>query len=61
MKHYDTALKMYADSGLRTAQDWAQLGRDLKTESRPCAHAQHRGVAVPLYSRDQTRAIRRNQ
>ena len=45
MKYYDQALKTYADSGLRTAQDWASIGRDVKPESKPRIDTVHRGVA----------------
>jgi len=61
MQHYDSELKTYADSGLRSAHDWASLGRDVKPESKPRMDTMHRGVAVPLYSRDQTRALRRER
>ena len=27
MKHQDKELKMYAENGLRSAEDWASLGR----------------------------------
>jgi hypothetical protein len=58
MQHYDSELKTYADSGLRSAHDWASLGRDVKPDSKPRMETMHRGVVVPLYSRDQTRALR---
>ena len=61
MQHYDSELKTYADSGLRSAHDWASLGRDVKPESKPRMETMHRGVVVPLYSRDQTRALRRDR
>jgi hypothetical protein len=59
MKHYDELLKTYADSGLRTAQDWATVGRDVKPDSKPRTVTTHRGVLLPLYSRDQTQMLRR--
>jgi hypothetical protein len=61
MQHYDSELKTYADSGLRSAPDWASLGREVKAESKPRMDTMHRGVVVPLYSRDQTRGLRRER
>ena len=61
MKYYDQALKTYADNGLRTAQDWASLGRDVKAGCKPRADTMHRGVLLPLYDRDQTQALRREK
>jgi hypothetical protein len=54
MYQYDSVLKMYADSGLRTIEDWTALGRDLETGAKPRVDTPHRGERVPLYSRDQT-------
>jgi hypothetical protein len=54
MNQYDGVLKMYAESGLRTAEDWTGLGRDIEIGAKPRLDASHRGEVVPLYSRDQT-------
>jgi len=58
MDHYDNLLKMYADTGLRTAEDWLGIGREVKTEISPPPlprrQATYRGATVDLYSRDQT-------
>ena len=54
MNQYDGVLRMYADSGLRTIEDWTSLGRDIESGAKPRVDAPHRGELVPLYSRDQT-------
>ena len=61
MKYYDQMLKTYADSGLRTAADWATLGRKLKAESTPKTETIHRGAVLPLYTREQTVVARRER
>jgi hypothetical protein len=54
MNQYDSLLKMYAHSGLRTVEDWTARGRDIATGATPRMDADHRGTVLPLYSRDQT-------
>jgi hypothetical protein len=54
MNQYDSILKAYSDSGLRTIEDWSIRGRDILMGSAPRAKASHRGVELALYSRDQT-------
>ncbi len=54
MNQYDSVLKMYSDSGLRTVEDWTIRGRDIEAGATPRADATLRGVVMPLYSRDQT-------
>ena len=58
MDHYDNLLKMYADTGLRTAEDWLGVGREVKSDieprPRPRRQATIGGSKVELYSRDQT-------
>jgi len=54
MNQYDTVLKMYADSGLRTIQDWAGLGRAVADGAKPRLDTPHRGGVLSLYSRGQT-------
>lgn len=61
MTYYDQALKAYADSGLRTAEDWATRGRDVKAECKPRADTLHRGILLSLYDRDQTQIVRRRE
>jgi hypothetical protein len=59
MNYYDNLLKMYADTGLRTAEDWLGVGREIKTEIKPRRQATYQGSRVELYSRDQTQPHRR--
>jgi len=54
MFHSDSVLKTCADTGLRTAEDWVSLGRDVVSDAKPRMDTLHRGVSVSLYSRDQT-------
>ena len=54
MNQYDGVLRMYAESGLRSIEEWTTLGRDIKSEAKSRLDAPHRGTLVPLYSRDQT-------
>lgn len=55
MSQYDNELKVYADNGLRTAEDWATHRREIASEISPCVETTNRGVTVALYSRSQTR------
>jgi len=59
MNHYDRDLKMYADSGLRTAEDWTSLGREIEEGTKPQVETLNRGAAVSLYTRSQTRMLYR--
>ena len=55
MNHYsDEVLRMYAESGLRSVEDWTMLGRELSGDVKPRLATMSRGLAVSLYSRDQT-------
>ena len=54
MKHSDKDLKMYAENGLRSRDDWASLGRDVADETAPRTDAMIRGKSVALFGRDQT-------
>jgi hypothetical protein len=56
MNHYDGVLKMYAEAGMRTEEDWAKAGREILSGSESRANASHRGVQIPLFTRDQTNA-----
>jgi hypothetical protein len=58
MKYFDPALKTYADIGLRSAQDWASLGRDVIPECKPRADTLYRGALLLLYTRNQTRVLK---
>jgi len=54
MNQFDTLLRMYADNGLRTVEDWFSRGRDIEAGVKARVDMPHRGVIMPLYSRDQT-------
>jgi hypothetical protein len=56
MYQCDNILKTYADSGLRTVEDWTTLGRELDAGVKPCVDAAGRSGTVSLYSRGQTHA-----
>lgn len=55
MNHSDPELKTYAENGLRSAEDWAAMGRQLKDGISPRTQILHRNKPVLLYGRDQTR------
>jgi hypothetical protein len=59
MKHYDQALRVYADNGMRSAADWFSLGRQVQPDAKPRAQTTYKGApggeAVALFTRDQTR------
>jgi hypothetical protein len=54
MNQCDSVLKMYAEAGMRTVEDWTAAGRDIVVGSKSRASAPHRGAQVELYTRDQT-------
>jgi hypothetical protein len=54
MNQYDSVLKMYAEAGMRTLEDWATSGREVLTGAKSRANAPHHGGMVELYTRDQT-------
>lgn len=54
MKHQDKELQMYAENGLRTAEDWASLGRAVVAGAGAKTDATIRGRVVALYERSQT-------
>jgi len=54
MNQVDGLLKMYSDNGLRTTEDWTARGRDIESGVKARVDMPHRGVILPLYSRDQT-------
>jgi hypothetical protein len=56
MKHFDNVLKVYAKEGLRSAEEWKTLGRDILLDVAPRVEAECQGKTVGLYSRDQTQA-----
>jgi hypothetical protein len=54
MANHDQTLKLYAENGLRTLEEWATLGRDTKPSARARTEFAHKGKSVALYTRDQT-------
>jgi hypothetical protein len=54
MYHCDSVLRMYAEVGLRTIEEWIALGRDVANNAKPRLDTLYRGLSVSLYSRDQT-------
>jgi len=54
MYQIDSVLKMYAEAGMRTVEDWAMSGRDVVSGSKSRVTAPYRGAQVDLYTRDQT-------
>ena len=61
MHQFDGVLRMYAESGLRTMQDWTTLGRDVENGAKPRLDTPLRGEMLPLYSRDQTHVRERSR
>jgi hypothetical protein len=61
MNQYDSVLKTYADSGLRSVQDWISLGREITSGAQSRVAAMHRGESISLFSRDQTQSRPRSR
>jgi len=57
MYQSDSVLRMYAESGLRTLDQWITLGREIASGVKPRLDTLHRGIAISLYSRDQTQRL----
>lgn len=54
MKHFDSSLRAYAASGLRTTEDWASIGRQVIAGAEPRTTATVGSATIPLYVREQT-------
>jgi hypothetical protein len=54
MSEFGKELRMYAESGLRTADAWLSLGRQVSAGTPPRVKVDLRGQVVPLFSKDQT-------
>jgi hypothetical protein len=54
MYQSDQIVRTYAESGLRSVEDWTTHGRDVLTGAKPRVATTHRGFPMELYSRDQT-------
>ena len=61
MNYEEKDLNLYAATGLRTPQAWAALGREVQAGAQPRTQARRRTETVPLFTRDQTRAVRRDR
>jgi hypothetical protein len=61
LSQFDSVLRMYADSGLRTAPDWITRGRDVETGAKARLDTPHRGQTLSLFSRDQTHVRPRSE
>jgi hypothetical protein len=57
MTHFDNVLKVYADQGLRSSEEWKSLGRDVPAGTGSRADADCRGRSISLFSRDQTQPL----
>jgi hypothetical protein len=55
MYQSDKVMRMYAEIGLRTVEDWLTRGREIVDGVKPRLSTLYRGLPVLLYSRDQTR------
>jgi hypothetical protein len=54
MVQFGKELQVYAECGLRTADNWVALGRQVTAGSKPRSNADYRGGVVELFTRDQT-------
>jgi hypothetical protein len=54
MKHFDRILKQYAESGLRSAGEWASLGREVSATEVGTILTTDKAGKVALYTRNQT-------
>jgi len=61
MNQIDGVLRMYADSGLRTIEEWATLGRAVADGTKPRLDTPHHGATLSLYSRGQTQPRARSR
>ena len=54
MKHFDSVLKQYAETGLRSAAEWTSLGREVNATEGGVDVTTVRATSVALYTRNQT-------
>ena len=57
MALFDKELNVYAENGLRTADDWLTVGRQVRPGQAPRSEATARSRVVQLFSRDQTQRV----
>jgi hypothetical protein len=55
MSQFGKELRVYAEHGLRTVEDWISRGREVQSGSTQRSETLCRGELVALFSRDQTR------
>jgi hypothetical protein len=61
MQGFGKEYRVYADNGLRSAEAWQALGRELHPGSKPRCSLEVRGAPLDLFSRDQTHLRRQAQ
>ncbi|HUB24069.1 MAG TPA: hypothetical protein VL992_01475 [Tepidisphaeraceae bacterium] len=54
MSQFHKELQMYAENGLRSADDWMSSGRKVNDGAKPKANVTCRGQDYQLFTRDQT-------
>ena len=54
MKHFDSVLKQYAETGWRSAAEWMSLGREVNATEAGFNVTTARVTMVALYTRNQT-------
>jgi hypothetical protein len=54
MANHDQTLKLYADNGMRTQEEWTSMGRNTQPGAAARVEISHKGKTVGLYTRDQT-------
>jgi hypothetical protein len=54
MSQFYKELKVYAENGLRSANDWLTTGRKVQDGAKPKANVTCRGQDFELFTRDQT-------
>ena len=54
MSQFNSELKSYAKNGLRTAEEWVSLGREVTTDAKSRIDVTYRGATLGLFAREQT-------
>ena len=54
MSRFGKEIRVYADSGLRSAAAWMSLGRQVAADAKPRANVTSAGEVIELFTRDQT-------
>ena len=61
MSAFGKELKIYAESGLRSGEDWLSLGRQVQSGSKPQANITYQGKLIELFTSNQTQPRPRSQ